>query len=387
MLDQIRETIRKNEAELFAAAAEIFDHPEIGREEYFASELLSKLLAEKGFSVERGIGGVETSFRATWERGEGGPAIGLMMEYDALAGLGHGCGHHLQGPTAIGAALALMDCCGEPFKLVLYGTPDEERRGGKITMVENGCFTDCDVIFGCHTAGNTSVSNANRALAPTRVIFRGTPSHASGSPEKGRSALDAMMLCFHGMEILREHVAEGCRIHYTVLEGTGPSNIVPATAKAHITLRAYDRRYLEDMYKRMENVVKGACLMTDTTAELEPLPVYWNYLTVPTLRELTLDCAEELGAPKISRAAVRAGGSTDIGNVSWVRPTLNVNMYYCDLTAHTEEYRDLGKSENARAAMISGSEIISLAALKIIQDPALLQKITEEHKKLLAEEI
>ena len=367
--------------ELFAIACDIFDHPEYGRTEVYASDLLTKYLEEQGFTVERGLADLPTSFRAVWERGSGGPSIGFLLEYDSLKDMGHACGHHLQGPNAITAALALRDAWQGDFKLVLYGTPDEEIAGGKIDMEKAGCFRDVDVMFGTHTAESTSVAWGNKALAPTWVTFHGTPAHAAGSPWKGRSAMDAMLLCFHGLEVMREHVKDGCRIHYTIKEGTGPSNIVHEKAFAHITLRSTDRLYMEgDMVPRMHDIVKGACLMTGTTAEITPRPVYWNYVPVPSLRNAILDSAEEVGAPKINREPIFSGGSTDIGNVSWVVPTVNLYIYYSDHPAHTVPYMNDGKSEKARASLVYAAKAVGLTALKILADPALLQTIQEEHK-------
>ena len=378
---------KQYESSLFSIACDIFDHPECGGEEIYASNLLIAFLESKGFHVERCVGGLETAFRATWERGNGGPAIGFLMEYDALRNMGHACGHHLQAPACIGAALALMESCEDAFKLVLYGTPDEENQGGKITMERNGCFRDVDVMFSCHAGTKTFVGYTNRALAPTRVTFHGTPAHASGAPEKGRSALDAMLLTFHGLEILREHIQDGCRIHYTVLEGTGASNIVPATAKAHITLRSYDRRYLEDMQKRMENAVKGGCLMTDTTAEFEYRNVYWNLLPVQSLRQLVLQTAEELNAEKLSAETDRSGGSSDVGNVSWVVPTVLLYTYFSDANAHTQQWVEAGKTENARNCMGSAARIMGLSALKLIKDGQQLKKIKEDHRIALGDSL
>ena len=370
--------------ELFAIACDIFDHPEYGRTEVYASDLLTKYLEEKGFTVERGLADLPTSFRATWERGTGGPSIGFLLEYDSLKGMGHACGHHLQGPNAITAALALREAWEGDFKLVLYGTPDEEIAGGKIDMVNAGCFRDVDVMFGTHTGQGTSASYKNMALAPTWVTFHGTPAHAAGSPWKGHSALDALMLCFHALEIMREHVKDGCRIHYTVREATGPSNIVHEKASAHITLRSHDRLYLEqDMVPRMHDIVKGACMMTGTTAEITPRPVYWNHVPVMALRELVLDTAEELGAPKLNRVPTMSNGSTDIGNVSWVAPTTNVTVYYSDKNGHTVPYMEEGKSEQARKSLISAAHIVGLSALKLLEDPALLKTIQEEHRQAL----
>ncbi len=366
--------------ELFAIGCDIFDHPEYKREEYHAAELLTAYLEKQGFAVEKGLAGMPTAFRAVWERGKGGPSIGFMVEYDALVGLGHACGHHLQGPAGIGAALALREVCDKDVKIVVYGTPDEEHSGGKIDMAEQGFFTDVDVMFSCHTSGRTFASFTSKALAPNIVTFHGKPAHASGAPFNGRSAMDAMLLAFHGLEVMREHVKDGCRIHYTILEGTGPSNIVHEKAKAHITLRAPDRFYLEDMRKRLDNILRGACLMTDTTFDINPLKVYWNVIPVPSLRKLGLDIAEEVGAKKVDRSDPPGGGSTDVGNVSWVVPTLNMNVYFCDFGGHTAEYCSMGKTENARDFTVKTAEIMGLSALTLVNDPALLAKAKAEHK-------
>ncbi len=368
---------------MFAIGCDIFDHPEFGYEEVYASELLTKYLEKQGFKVEKGTGGLPTAFRAVWERGTGGPSIGLMMEYDALRGLGHGCGHHLQSPVSIGAALALREACDKNFKIILYGTPAEETGGGKVEMAKAGCFKDVDVMLNCHTGSRTSASSASKALIPIEVTFHGKPAHASGAPWNGRSAMDAMILAFHGLEIMREHVKEGCRIHYTIMEGTGPSNIVHERAKTHITLRSTDGFYLEDMRKRMENVIRGACLMTDTTYDIKFLNTYLNVIPLPTLRKLALDYAEEIGAPKLFKGEVEGGGSTDVGNVSWVAPTLYMYGYFCDYGAHTAEYVSMGKTENAREFVRNSSTILGLTALRLVEEPEILAQIKAEHKKAL----
>lgn len=380
----ITESVENYKEELFSIACDIFDHPEKGLEEIYASNLLTDFLNKKGFHIEKGTGGFETAFKAVWENGKGGPSIGFLVEYDALANLGHACGHHLQAPACIGAALSLMENCKDPFKIVIYGTPDEEGRGGKIVMEQAGCFRDVDVMFAYHAAQSTYMEYSNRALAPNIVTYHGTPSHASGSPEKGRSALDAMLLTFQGIEFMREHIKDGCRMQYTVLEGTGPANIVHETARARITMRSYDRNYLNDMQSRMKKIVEGACLMTETTADIETLNVYWNLVSVKSLREMVLSVSDELGAEKLDSSPIMSGGSTDIGNVSWVVPTAYLHCYFCDHPAHSEGWISEGKTENAKKSMTTGAKILALSALKIIKEPELIKKIKEEHKTAIA---
>lgn len=146
MKEALFEVIDRLGGELTALSDDISDHPEVGYEEYRASGLLCDLLEREGFAVERGIAGIPTAFRAVYENGVGGPSMGLLCEYDALEGIGHACGHHTQGPCAVGAALAVKETVkDQPYKLVIYGTPAEETVGGKIQMKERGCFQDIDV--------------------------------------------------------------------------------------------------------------------------------------------------------------------------------------------------------------------------------------------------
>ena len=366
--------------ELFSLACDIYDHPETGLREFYASGRLVSYLREKGFSVETGTGGLETAFRAVWENVPGGPSIGLLMEYDALESLGHACGHHLQPAAVISAALALREVLADfPFRLVLYGTPAEEKHGGKITMAENGCFRDVDLMLAHHVSTNTSTFYKDKALQPVHVVFHGTPAHAAVAPEQGRSALDAMMLAFHGLEIMREHVKEGCRIHYTIKETTGPSNIVPERAACHVTLRAPDQAYLSEMYQRLLRILQGACLMTDTSYEATPHLTYRNLVPVESLREEMLRRAEEVGAPKISYEKKCSAGSSDLGNVSWIVPTANIYTYYCEEAPHTEAWLRKGKSTEARQSALFGAKILALAASTYILHPESIAALKEEH--------
>ena len=372
--------------ELFALSCDIFDHPELGLEEFYASEKLVRLLREKGFIVETGIAGLTTAFRATWENGSGGPRIGLLMEYDALPGLGHACAHHLQPAAAIGAALALREALSdEPFRLVLYGTPAEEREGGKIHMAEAGYFGDVDLMLAYHAAKTTGTFWQDKALQPVGVVFHGKPAHAAIAPENGRSALDAMMLAFHALEIMREHVKDGCRIHYTIREGTGPSNIVPDQAVCHVTLRAPDRPYLEDMTARLRRILQGACLMTDTTVEISLHPTYWNLIPVESLRDEVLRRAEEVGAPHISYEKLCSAGSSDLGNVSWIVPTVNVYTYFCDDSPHTTTWAEKGKSPEASESVRYAMKILALTASTYILHPEKIPPLQEEHLAALPE--
>ena len=206
--EKLERSVEQSAAALTAMADDFFDHPEVGLQEFHAFETLTGWLEKEGFTVERGIAGMDTAFRAVWKHGEGGPNIGLLCEYDALAGLGHACGHHMQGPAILGAAKALKDAAIDaPYTITVYGTPAEESISGKVVMLENGCtFEELDVALMMHGGPATQVDVKSLALNKLKIIYHGVCSHAALKPEKGRSALDGLIMACQGVEFLREHV-------------------------------------------------------------------------------------------------------------------------------------------------------------------------------------
>ncbi len=383
---KIHESVKDQCDRLFELASEIFDRPEYDYEEHFAARLLTDYLEEIGFSVERGIADLPTAFRAEWERGKDGPVIGFLGEYDALRNLGHACGHHLQTPICIGAAVALREVVTEiPFKLVIYGTPAEETSGGKIFMAESGCFKELDLAMAYHSGRTAGVSRTSKALQSVVVDFQGIPSHASSAPHLGRSALDAMVLSFHGVECLREHLKDGCRLHYTVKEGTGPSNIIHEKASAGYTLRAPDRIYLEEVVRRFNKVLDGAALMTETSYTTSHSPAFYNTIPIPALVDVALANLEYYNLEKIERIERGSGGSTDFGNVSWIVPSVMISTFYCDAPAHSKEWLEAGKSSAARDSIVDGASVMAATAYDVLSDPKLLalikQQFSEETKK------
>ncbi|MDR3354917.1 MAG: M20 family metallopeptidase, partial [Synergistaceae bacterium] len=307
---------------LISLADMICDNPEVGLEEYKASGWLSAYLEDRGFSVERGAGGLETAFKGTRSFGCG-ISLGLLCEYDALEGIGHGCGHHIQGPAICGCAAALAETMGSvagphPFKVVVYGTPAEETFGGKVTMLKNGCFRDIDVAIMTHASSSgTSVDIRTLAMSSYNVSFRGIGSHAAIAPNKGRSALDAFLLAASGVEFMREHVPPDVRMHYTITGSTGPANVVHESVSARFALRSYSGRTLEGVKARFKKIVEGASLMSDTACEVRETVSYDDSVPVRSLMELLMENAGFVGAPDIRPPRERTG-STDFGNVSRV---------------------------------------------------------------------
>ena len=376
--------------EMTAMADDIFDHPEIGLEEFHAQKVLTDWLEKEGFVVERGVAGVETAFKAVYRHGEGGPNIGLLCEYDALPGIGHACGHHMQGPSILAAAKALKDAeIRKPYTITVYGTPAEESVSGKIRMIQNGCtFEELDAALMMHGGPATQVDVKSLANSKYKVIFHGVSAHAAIKPEKGRSALDALILAFQGIEFLREHVNSDVKIHYTVVNcGGTPANVVPAYAEASVYVRSYNRAYLDTVCRRFEKVLKGAAMMTETEVEIIEEKKVDNKIPVLTLNDLVMKQAEEIHAPQIAPAREKTG-STDFGNVMRRVPGTCARIAFVapGAAAHSQEYIEAGKTEAAHDAVIYGAKILAGTALELIEDPELLKQAKEEFRKNLAKE-
>ena len=376
--------------EMTAMADDIFDHPEIGLEEFHAQKVLTDWLEKEGFAVERGVAGVETAFKAVYRHGEGGPNIGLLCEYDALPGIGHACGHHMQGPSILAAAKALKDAeIRKPYTITVYGTPAEESVSGKIRMIQNGCtFEELDVALMMHGGPATQVDVKSLANSKYKVIFHGVSAHAAIKPEKGRSALDALILAFQGIEFLREHVNSDVKIHYTVVNcGGTPANVVPAYAEASVYVRSYNRAYLDTVCRRFEKVLKGAAMMTETEVEIIEEKKVDNKIPVLTLNDLVMKQAEEIHAPQIAPAREKTG-STDFGNVMRRVPGTCARIAFVapGAAAHSQEYIEAGKTEAAHDAVIYGAKILAGTALELIENPELLKQAKEEFRKNLAKE-
>ena len=367
---------------LFDMACQIFDHPECRGKEFFAADLLVKALEEAGFAVETGVGGEPASFRAVWKNGEGGPNIGLLGEYDALEQQGHACGHHMQTPAAIGAAIAIKEAFAgsdKPFTLTVYGTPAEETYGGKIIMAEHGCFKELDIALGTHATRSAAyVGGTSMALNSYIVTFKGKAAHAAGVPWEGRSAGDAMLLAFNGVEHMREHVKDGTRMHYTVKEAMGPSNIVPEKAVAGFTIRSRDTAYLQQLDSWVRDVWKGACLMTQTSHGIQNMPFFAARKKNLVLSGIAKENYDLLGIETIPNLILDSNGSTDFGNVSGMVPGILVYLHYTDAPGHSQEWVDAGKTEEARVCMTDSAKMLAGIMWDLIRDPDLVRRAKEE---------
>lgn len=379
MKERLFENIEDRNLKLIEMADYIFDNPELAFKEYKASELLAGYLKDQGFEVEFGLGSLETAFKGVYENGIGGPNIGLLCEYDALP-MGHGCGHHMQGPAIIGAALAIKEAYkNKPYKLTVYGTPAEEGGGGKIKMLAEGYLKELDVALMMHGGPATQVDVKSLAASSIKVVYHGKSSHAALKPEQGRSALDALLLTFHAVEFLREHVLEDTKMHYTVIDAGGPNNVVPKMAVGSFSLRSYNSSYLKSVVARFEDIVKGAALMTGTTYEIIREKDLDSKVPVYCLNDIVMNNAEIINAPNIKPAREKTG-SSDFGNVMFIIPGSCIRISFVDENAssHSQEFLDEGKTKRGHDAVINAAKILAGTVFDLIDKPNLLQDVKEE---------
>ncbi|MCX8013952.1 MAG: M20 family metallopeptidase, partial [Rectinema sp.] len=294
--ENIAATVNQESSQLIAMSDFIHDNPELGNKEFKAVEVLTSYLKKNGFAVEMGVAGLETAFIATYENAGGkGPAISFLAEYDALADVGHACGHNIIGTSCVGAAVALAKNLGStPAKVIVFGCPAEETTSGKLPMAAQGLFKRADIGMQMHpNTGKPSIGMKTLALNLVDFIYEGKASHAAASPELGRSALDAVMLMFAGTEYMREHVKSDIRIHGIVTNGGAAANIVPEKASARFYVRGLERPYLNTVVERVYNVARGAAMMTDTKLTISEIKQYDNVVNVPSFMDLGFEAMKE----------------------------------------------------------------------------------------------
>ena len=386
----IRETIaayvEKQDAVYRQIALDIHAHPEVSNYEFYACERLSKQLEAEGFQVTVDVAGHRTGFSAVYKGKGPGPVLVFLAEYDALTGLGHGCGHNLFGATSSLAAAALKQVIDQTGGEVrVYGTPGEEggeNGSAKGSFVREGFFRDVDAALCVHPGDRHEATTKNIACAPVDIEFWGKAAHAASAPEQGVNALDALILTYNGINALRQHVTPDVYIHGIITHGGDAPNIVPAYASAKFYFRAATVPRLEAVYQRIEKIVEGAALMTGAKGRLQPCQNRVdNMVPTPSFdavygKELAL-----LGHTMLPPAAGCGIGSSDVGNVSQVVPTIQPTICITDRPTpwHTEESKAAAKSEKGLASITLGAKALAFTALDLIEDPGLLEKIKRDH--------
>ena len=333
----------------------IYNNPELGNEEYKAVEALTTFLKEHDFKVEASIAGMDTAFKATFDSGKPGMTIGYLCEYDALPKIGHGCGHNMIGVMSAGAGVVLSKVLHEiGGKVIVYGTPAEETNGGKVILAEAGVFDELDAAMIVHPDGETRASGSSSALYPIRFIYKGKTAHAASCPEKGINALNSVIQLFNGIDALRQHVTPDVRMHGIITKGGVAANIVPDEAIADFYFRASTKERVTEVVEKVKKIAEGAALMTGATLEMERYELPYDDLnTNETLSEMFNNNLRELVITDIKEAKA-TGGSSDIGNVSHVAPTIHpyIGITDCPIVGHSVEMANATTTSKAHDRLL-----------------------------------
>ena len=373
-----RREIDTHRQELTDLSLLIHSNPELSLEEEQSSKWLADYLDGKGFTVTRGAYGLPTAFEAVY--GTGDPSIGIIAEYDALPGIGHACGHNIIATAAVGAALGakpVVDALEGTIRVI--GTPGEEGKGGKIRMAQGGAFTNIDAAMMVHPGDyNTSGCNA-MAVAIMEVEFHGKASHAAGAPEQGINALEAMIISYNAINSLRQHIADGSRVHGIITDGGQAANVVPAHSAGAFYIRAIEDEYLETLKERVIDCFRSGGQATGARMEYRwSSPQYSTMKNNEVMSQLYAQNLESLGRV-VEPYEGRNFGSTDMGNVSFMLPGIHpiIAVSPRGVPIHTEDFESYAGSEAGEKAMVDGATAMAWTVVDLLAEPSNLAKAKE----------
>ncbi|MFQ5988871.1 MAG: M20 family metallopeptidase [Candidatus Methylomirabilales bacterium] len=385
MLDPLKQAVieaaDRLSPELVQISRFLHANPELAFEENQAAELLTRTMEAHGFSVERGVAGLSTAFTATYTSGDG-PTIAYLAEYDALPGLGHACGHNLIASGSVGAALALKSCLDQvPGSVLLVGCPAEEKGGGKIPLVESGVFQWVDAAMLVHPSNRTEIVKQALGMRDVTVEFFGKAAHAAAVPHLGINALDAVILTFNNINALRQQVRSDARIHGIITHGGKAPNIIPDYAAALFYVRALDIEYLDELYQKVLACFEAAANATGTRYQVKRAgydyhPHKINY----TLAQIFRHNLESLGGQVDQGPEDGELGSTDVGNVSQVVPTLQPTITICGpkVSCHMAEFAVASGSAAGEEGMLQAARAMALTGLDLLKDRDALDRVKAE---------
>ncbi|WP_277630492.1 M20 family metallopeptidase [Atopococcus tabaci] len=372
--------------ELQALSDFIYDNPELGFEEKVSSKAHVDLLEKHGFEVEYPYLGFETAFRATYRGKKDGPTVAFLSEYDALPGVGHGCGHNMLGTTDTGAGIALSKLVDEiGGTVVVLGTPAEETSGVKVNMADGGTFDDIDVALCTHPSDGNYKSGTSMAMEALEFSFYGKTAHAAAAPFEGVNALDAVINMFNNINSLRQQIRPDARVHGVIKNGGEAANVIPDYTYAQFYVRAMDLPYLKELKEKVIRCAEAGALAAGCRVEYGNFEnSYHNMITNDTLSEVYNRNAAAIGID-MSNDDRETMGSIDMGNVSQVVPAINPYFEITNgkkMSLHTVEFRECTKTEFGYQAMMNTIEVLVRTAYDVIDDEALLQKIKAEFAQI-----
>jgi len=351
----------------------IHEHPELCYEEHHAHDLLAGVLEDEGFDVERGAGDMDTAFVASAGSGDG-PTIGIFCEYDALPEIGHACGHNVIGAAGLGAGIAAAAVADElGGRVVVLGSPAEEGGGGKVFMAERGLLDGIDAAMMIHPADGDLKAMNVIAIQQVHVQYHGQAAHAAAFPHKGRNALDAAVLGYMNVAALRQHIRPSERIHGIFTDAGDKPNIVPKFAAAEWYVRSPTLRLLQGLKERVLNCLEAGATATGCTMDHEWLdPAYADMIDNPVLVDLFTANAERTGRHLADpTVAANVVGSTDMGNVSYVVPSIHPMLAVAPagVSIHTPEFTAFARGEEGDQAVLDGAQAMAMTVADLWLDP------------------
>ena len=369
--------------EIIALSHRIHANPEPAFEEHEAARLVADALRGHGYAVEHPAGRLATAIRATRAGGRGGarPHVGILAEYDALPGLGHGCGHNTMAASGVGAAIALAAVADElPGEVVFFGTPAEERGSGKQIMIEDGLFEGIDAALLYHPCDRDHVESHPLASEDVDVVFTGLQAHAASDPWMGRNALDAMILLFSSVGLWRQQLRPDARVHGIIQEGGTAANIIPERTRAWFMLRSPDQAYYEQIKERFNALADAAAQATDTSVEVTFSGGAKSMHQNRTLEARWVANASAYGI--VDQGPDPNSGSTDMANVSWICPTIHPELSIAEkgTPGHSIRFRDAAATARADETTLLAATLVAQTAYELFADPALVEAAWQEFR-------
>ncbi|MCI5725187.1 M20 family metallopeptidase [Fusobacterium sp.] len=361
----------------------LYNNPELGLQEFKACAAHTAILEKYGFNVTKNFAGLETAFQASFKNSTEGPRIAILAEYDALPGIGHGCGHNIFGVTSIATGILVKELMKDiPGEILVIGTPAEETNGAKVDMAQKGVFNNIDIAMAVHPSGEAHYrSGVSQAMEALQFTFKGKTAHASGAPHEGINALDGVLMLFNSVNALRQQTLETARVHGIITKGGEAANIIPDLAVANFYVRAKSLEYLKGFVERVKNCAKGAALATGTTLEITNYETsFANLVTNNKLSETYEKNLKSLGVTDIRDK--ESHGSTDMGDVSHCCPTIHpyFPLTTSHLTGHSVEFASASIAPDAYKGMKEATLAMALTALELFENKELLNEIKEEFK-------
>ncbi|XP_038056693.1 peptidase M20 domain-containing protein 2-like [Patiria miniata] len=391
LMKQAELEIDQSVGSLNELSRDIWNHPETNFKEHHAHKVLTEFLEKEGFQVERHFV-LETAFRATFGCDDAGPNICVMCEYDALPGIGHACGHNLIAEAGVAAGMgvkAALQAGGNKYgKVTVMGTPAEEGGGGKKFLIDAGAFDDVTVAMMVHPSKYNILRPIYLSLAIFVINFHGFATHAATDPWVGVNALDAAVACYNAISALRQQMKPTWRVHAIITNGGSAINVIPEEAEITCCIRALDEADLNVLKKKLLACANGAATASGCKVDWKQSSSFASLITNNRLLSLYEKQAKRLGwdnNPELSDS-IRMTGSSDVGNVSYVVPTIHPEYQICDEASyHTHDFTAKTVSQRAEASTLVQAKILSLIAVELLHPSG--QETLDNIRKEFKEEV